>query len=41
MSRPLHSALFFGCGCSSTPSSRLELVIHSLGLLLKDFWQII
>jgi hypothetical protein len=39
MSRPLHSALFFGCGCSSTPSSRLELVIHSLGLLRKDFWQ--
>jgi len=33
------SALFFSCGYSSAPSSRLELVAPSLGLLRKDFWQ--
>ena len=33
------SALFFSCGCSSAPSSRLELVTQALGLLRKDFWQ--
>jgi hypothetical protein len=28
-----------GCGCLSTPSSRLELGIHRLGLSGNDFWQ--